>query len=431
MEIKKLNRNPYLLFLPFLIFYIVIAFVFPTHGITGDENRYLKYAQNLLHGFYSDPPPNIDIGDGPGYPILIMPFLALGLPLICITVFNAILYYLSVILLYRVLLKVASFRLALICCLFWACYYNSFEYISLILPEIFTAFLIALLVFTLMKTFEPANFSSKKKYMYFSGFIIGYIALTKVIFGYVILCMLIGSILMWLIKRKNVNYRKSVFIFLLALLTALPYLIYTYHLTNRIFYWSTFGGINLYWMSTPIEGEYGSFVQYPINDEFKQTMIPGGKEAVESKHSQELQQIFKYKGLQRDDIYKKLAIRNIKSHPLKFIQNCISNLGRILFNYPYSYTYQKNTTLLRLPLNGIIVVVMLFCFIPLVINWRKLLFPIRFILFFSLLYIGGSVFGSAETRMFIVIVPMLLFLIVYTLQRSVYVKLKFENGGES
>ena len=117
-----------MLFLPFLLFYIALVLILPTHGTTGDENRYLMFGQNLIHGFYS--PPYIDIGDGPGYPILLMPFLALGLPLICVTLLNAVLYYMSVILLFKALQQVVSFPTALICSLFWACFYNSYEQYS-------------------------------------------------------------------------------------------------------------------------------------------------------------------------------------------------------------------------------------------------------------------------------------------------------------
>ena len=102
----------------------------------------------------------------------------------------------------------------------------------------------------------------------------------------------------------------------------------------------------------------------------------------------------------------------------------------MLFNYPYSYTIQKPETLLRLPLNGIIAVFMLFCLIPTFINWRKIIFPVRFMLFFTLLYLGGSIFGSAETRMFTVIVPILLFWIAYIIQKSIKIKLKFDENSK-
>jgi hypothetical protein len=58
-------------------------------------------------------------------------------------------------------------------------------------------------------------------------------------------------------------------------------------------------------------------------------------------------------------------------------------------------------------------------------NWRKIIFPVRFLLFIVLLYLGGSVFGSAEMRMFTKIVPVLLIWIAFIIQNTVKIYWKF------
>jgi hypothetical protein len=58
-------------------------------------------------------------------------------------------------------------------------------------------------------------------------------------------------------------------------------------------------------------------------------------------------------------------------------------------------------------------------------NWREIIYPLRFMVIFVLLYLGGSVLGSAETRMFTVAVPILLFWIAFIVQKTMKVKLKF------
>jgi 4-amino-4-deoxy-L-arabinose transferase-like glycosyltransferase len=423
MRIVKI-QNPFLLFSPFLLFYIVMVFIFPTNGMTGDENRYLMFGGNLVHGFYSPSTHNIDIGEGPGYPILLMPLLASRLPLVCITLVNAVLYYLSIILLFKALQKIVSFPIVLICSLFWACYYNSYENMILIHPETFTAFLISLLVFSLMMAFDPVKTKKTNVYVYFSGFIFGYIVLTKVIFGYVLACMFIGLGLLWIMNRKNENYRKAITILLIAFTTTAPYLIYTYHLTDKIFYWSTSGGNNLYWMSTPFEGEYGDWMPNPKSvssaSHIDDHRIVGYENYIEANHGKDFREIYKFNNaVERDDAFKRIAVNNIKSHPVKYIKNCISNIGRMLFNNPYSYTLQKNSTLLRLPLNGVLVVLTIFCALPTFFNWRNLNFPIQFMLFMALIYFGGSIFVSGETRMFTQIVPILLFWIGLVIQKTI------------
>jgi 4-amino-4-deoxy-L-arabinose transferase-like glycosyltransferase len=443
----RVTENPYLLFLPFLLLYILFVLIFQHSSLQGDEDRFLLYAKNLTIGYYS-PPSHITLGQGPGYSVILTPFLVFDLPLLYVKLMNPLFHYLSIIFLFKALKRIVSFKITMLFCLFWACYYNSFVYMHLIYSEIFTSFLVSLLLFFLVKGFTPDSSVNGRKYIILSGFIMGYIVLTKVIFAYVILILVIILGLLWITKRSAVNYRKGLLVLAVAFITVSPYLIYTYKLTGKIYYWSTYGGENLYWMTTHHEGEYGSWFAAPnrpsnfgknkdsvmhfdesgyLNFVDGDNLIPGTGDSIISRHQKDFDEITRNAttGLQRDAVFKRIAIRNIKSNPAGYIKNCLSNIGRILFNYPYSYATQRPSTLLRFPLNGIIAFLMIFCIVPTFLNWRKIIFPIRFMLFFILLYLGGSVLGTAETRMFSIIVPMLLFWIAFILVKSVKIKLKF------
>lgn len=451
MKNIRLTRNPFLLFSPFLLFYLIVVLVLQNNVFWGDEMSYYNQAQNLLHGFYSPPAPDIHLRNGPGYPILILPFVALHIPLVYIKLLNAFFLYLSVVFLYKTLVEIVSAKSSLIACLFWGCYYNALDFISLLYSEVFTIFLVSILVYSLIKAFKPGETKWAKKYIYSSGFIFGYIILTKVIFGYVLLLMILGSGLLWLINRHVPNYKKGFVILLVAFTTVMPYLSYTYFLTGRLFYWSTTGGNNLYWMTGLAEDEYGSWFPDPATDGYTGTPLvsgkdskqqggmlnlknrtvytPGAEDSIKLHHQKYFVEINKFKGVERDDAYKKVVMENIKSHPGKFVKNCISNIGRMLFNYPYSYTPQKPGTLFRLPLNGIIIILMLFCLLPTFLNWRKIIYPVKFMMFIALLYLGGSIFGSAEIRMFTIIVPILLVWIAFVIQRSMKINLIFNENS--
>jgi len=422
----KITKNPFLLFSPFLILFIIVAIIFPTNGRSGDEVKYLELAQNLVHGFFSPPPPDINLGNGPGYPIFLMPFIALHLPLITITLMNAILYYLSTVLLFKLLLQVTTFNKSLIFSIFWAFYINLYKWIPLVYTEIFVPFLVVLFIFCLQNAFTIEDAKKRKRYIFLSGFILGFMALAKPVFGYVLLCMLAGSALLWITKRRSSNYQKGVIILTIAFVTTLPYLAYTYHLTGRMLYWGSSGGTNLYWMSAPYEEEYGSWMTYPSDSVDKKRYFAGSIDSIFLRHHSDFEEINKYTGAEQDDVFKKIAVKNIKSHPVKFIKNCFSNIGRIFFNYPYSYTPQKPTTLLWLPQNGLLILLALFSLIPTIINWQKIPYPIRFMLFFVLLYLGASVLGSAENRMFNIAVPVLLIWIAFILQKTIKVSPKFK-----
>lgn len=426
MKNLKISKNPFLLFLPFLFIYVAIALIIPTNGTLGDEGRYIEFSNNLLNGFYSVSGPAINLPCGPGYPIILIPFVFLGLPLISITIMNGIFYYLSVVFLFKSIKLISSFNYALIFSLFWACFFNLYEYLPIIYTETFTSFLITMFVFSLLKSFKLPHLSNL--YLYLSGFFLGYLALTKIVFGYVIAFLFLGYGIFWLIKQKhNINYKKSFLIIFIAFLVTSPYLIYTISLTGKVFYWGTNGGNNLYWMSTPYKGEYGNWIEFPF--EYKKTRTVKGSNLIRTNHEKVLNQVDHLDAVAKDDTLKEIAVKNIKSYPVKFLQNWFSNIGRILFNFPYSYKLEKPGTLLRLPLNGIIVVLSLFCLIPTFRNWTKLFFPIRFLFWITFLYLGACTLGSAETRMFTMAVPVLLLWIAYILPKSIKIKLKFDQNS--
>ena len=94
------------------------------------------------------------MGNGPGYSMLIVPFVALKLPLITITLLNAVFYYFTIVLIFKIASKFASFFKSFILSLFWVCYYNIYEWMPVVLPEVFGVFLVCLLFFLLVKVFE-------------------------------------------------------------------------------------------------------------------------------------------------------------------------------------------------------------------------------------------------------------------------------------
>ena len=427
MRIDKITKNPYLLFSPFLCFYIIYILVFPS-DFSGDEVRYLRYANNLIHGFYSPPAPHINFTNGPGYPLVLSPFVAMGVPLIYMALMNAVFYYLSVILLFKALKQTVELNIALIFSCFWACYYVAFQNLNTTVTEPFTFFLVSLLIFSLVKVFKTDNIKLTKRYYVFAGFTFGFIVLTKMIFGYVLIFMFLGYTVLWLTDIRKVNYRKGFYVLLIAFITVTPYLIYTYHMTGRILYWG-FGKDSLYWMSTPYKDEYGDWKQH-LNThsiDMGNYNIPGSGDTLRARHGKDFEEIFRFTGMERDDAFKKLAMINIKSHPFKYAENIIYNMGRLVFHYPFSYAVQRPKTLLIFPINGIIFTFMLLCLVPTFINWKNIIFQVRFMLFFSFIYLGLCSVVCAQVRMFTIVVPVLLFWIAYIIQRSIVLKIKFDK----
>lgn len=428
---KNLYRNPYLIFLPYLIIFIIYVLLIPTDGAAGDQSRYLFYAKNLIQGFYSPPAPNIWLLNGPGYPTILVPFLVLKLPLISITIANAFFYYFSIILLFNALKDIVSFNATLVFSLAWASYSLAYQNMPFIHTETFTYLLVSSLIYLLVKSYAHTNQKILNKYIIFSGFIFGFIVLTKMIFGYVLTVILLGSIVLWILHRKNSNYRKTVIISLLALMTTTPYLAYTYNLTGRFFYWGM-GSDSLYCMSTPYSGEYGDFkIGVSVNPIVAGNYnIPGSDSILRAHYAKDYEELDQKTGLEKDDTYKKLALQNIKSHPLKYAQNVFYNMCRLIFHYPFSYAIERPKVVMVFAVNGIIFTLMLFSLVPTIMNWRKIPIYLKFLLFITILYLGASSLVTAFVRMFTIIVPILLVWFAYIFQNTVKINLKFDKKSD-
>jgi 4-amino-4-deoxy-L-arabinose transferase-like glycosyltransferase len=435
MKNIKLTRNPYLLFLPFLILYLVIVLLLNNDVLEGDEQGYIFYANNLLHGYYSPPAPNIDLWWGPGYPILLMPFLFFKLPLISITLANAIFQYLSIVFLYKAMIYYVKFQNAVVFSLFWAFCYSSYSTIAAIYAESFSLFLISLFLYSVIRTLLHGS----NKYLYLAGFLLGYLSLTKVLFGYVIFLLFFGFILLWLTNRNNINYRRSILIMALAILTTIPYLFYTYSITGRMFYWGNSGGTSLYWMTSPYENENGAWESETLraNERKGEAYIPMlddtginfSTQLLKLNHQKDYDEILKYKGVQKDDAYKKIAINNIKTHPVKYLKNISANISRVFFGIPNNFMFEH--IILKIWYFAVLFTLMLFCFISTVINWRKIPYSVGFVLVIAFLYLAGISLLSAVNRYFIVILPFLLFWIAYIADKLGTLKIRFDTGDNA
>lgn len=396
---QNIRNNPYLLFSPFLVLFAIIVFKFHTDAFEGDESRYYQFAKILLNGFYSPPAPDINLWNGPGYPMVLMPFVVLDLPLISITLLNAVLQYLSIVLLFKSIKRYASYRKAVVISSCWGLYYTT--YIQL--PEMYTEslmyFLITLFISSLTKAFDDNN----RRFVLISGVVAGYIVLTKILFGYVILLMLAFCLVIWMTKRAN-TYRMSCQILGIAFLIFLPWLIYTYSLTKKPFYFGNSGGVLLYWMSTPHDGEMGDWKEPDLSTRYKTgSPVPeNGDATLKQNHQESHREIFRHSGVERDDAYKRIAVENIKQRPDKFIKNWIANLGRLLFDFPNSYVFQNTNQLFKLPPNATTVFLSTLCLISSVLNWKKIPFQIRFLIIFVLIYLAPTTLMSAYSRFFTV-----------------------------
>ncbi|MFC1620963.1 ArnT family glycosyltransferase [Candidatus Omnitrophota bacterium] len=382
-------------FLPLLILYIFIVLMASSDSFQYDEGRYVLFTQNLSQGFYSDSS-DMNLWNGPGYPIVLLPFALLKLPWLAAKLLNAIFLFGAVVYFYRALCFYIAKRPALCFSYLLGLYLPFLRYVHVLLTEVFAIFLISGFLFHFCRIY---NDDGKNKWISIiaAAFYLGYLALTKVFFGYVILAMIAAALFLYVLKR-SAKLKKTLLVCLFALIFCSPYLYYTQSLTGRVFYWANSGGSSLYWMSTPYDNELGDWHDY--------TRVANDPRLAKN-HLDFLNNIAHLNYVEMDDAFKKKAIYNIKHYPVKFFKNWIANIGRMLFSYPFSYTPQKLSTFFYLIPNMFIVVLSFLCAYQ---GWRKrsqIPYEIGALLLFALITFGGSSLLSAYARQFAVIVPIL------------------------
>lgn len=404
--------NVYLQLVPFLLLYLAICVLFAPHSFVDDEERYVRFARNILHGFYSPPYPNIDLWNGPGYPLVIAPFLLLKLPLMAIRILNALMMYASLVLVYKSIRLFASIKAALFCSISLGLYFPVYEKIPLILTECLTWFLISVIGYLFLRFSKEKELSKNILWLY--AVVIAFLVITKVVFGYVIIVMLLISLILFLLPGFRSSAKKFTYIFALSFLLCVPYLGYTYSVTHKVFYWTNSGGWSLFNMSAPYPNDWGDWKDNP-----QMLQNPNYKVFVDS--------LLKLHPMDRDSVYKAKAIENIKHYPKKYLANCVANLGRMFFSYPFTNMQQDVKTYFTIIPNMFVVVFMVITLGLSIIYYKKLPQELIILLLFILIYLAGSTLVSAFRRMFYITIPFWTVFIAYILTNVVSIKIKQVN----
>ena len=189
----------------------MICILFSKNVFVDDEGKIPLFANNLLNGFYSPPYPDINLWNGPGYPVLLAPFLFLKFPFLALRLLNPFLLYFSLIFSYKTLSIYSSKKSAFLLYDTSWIIFSYFSNASIDNDRIPDLVFNKPCVFLFIKIYKQKTFSWKLTFL--SAFSIAYLAMTKVIFGYVILFMLFVSIFMFLLPVFRSSAKKSTLIF--------------------------------------------------------------------------------------------------------------------------------------------------------------------------------------------------------------------------
>jgi 4-amino-4-deoxy-L-arabinose transferase-like glycosyltransferase len=399
--------NIYYRLLPFLIVYIAITILFPKDEVFSDQKRYLWFADNLLHGFYSPPFPDINLWNGPGYPLFLAFFQLLKFSVPALRILNAFLLYFSLVLSYKTMVLYCSKKNAFLFTFLLGLYFPIFDSLRILMTECLSWFLVSLTCYSFLSVYKQKVISWRL--ILLSGFALAYLCMTKVIFGYVIPVVLIISIFASILPGFRTSAKKSIVVFSTAFIFCLPWLFYTFNLTHKIFYWSNSGSMSLYTMSSPFPDESG---QWHMEEQL----------AKNPNHAAFMDSILKLTPLEREEAYKKQAVINIKTHPGKYLTNIVSNTGQLLF---FPSDLAPDTIFAYIPFipNMFIVVFIVLTLSASLVYYRYIPKEVVFLTLFILIYLSGSLFVTAYRRMFHITMPFWFFFFAYIFSNLISVSI--------
>lgn len=403
------NINPWWLFLPFLLLYGILALTMDPHTeLIYDEGRYWGFALNMLNGHYHYKEGYQFLWSGPGYPLLLLPFVAMNSPVWVLQLLNALMLYTAVVYFFKLMHMYISRKQALFGTLIFACYWPMYEVgLPYLMTESWSMLLTVTASYFLCKAFRLKDYRWRS--LLLPAFLFGMLALTKVIFGYVIMVMIAVCLVVWLLRGRSRRMWQMSKVFLFALAFCIPYLLYTYSLTGKAFYWGNAGGLQLYWMSTPYEHELGDWHVQTLEEDT--TLMHN--------HGAFFASIDHLNAQQQDEALKVQAIANIKAHPKKYAYNWVANLGRTFFSHPLSFLEPSNGYLKYLVPNIFLIVFMVIMMYPTLRYFKRYPLEILVLLLFALVYLGGISVMASYPRFLYMTVPIFMLWIAWGLHRFV------------
>ena len=411
-----LTSKPAIYLWPILVIYLGIVAKFAANEPLGDGIRFWAYAGNLLKGAYASPEVGM-LHMGPGYPMLLSIFRGLDIPILIAITLNAILLFSACVYLYKIISQFLPPKAAIVITYVFA-FWDPFllYWMQKLYSEPLVVFIIVYTIYHLLDFYKTHHTKTLLKI----SAALAYVALTKVIFGYVLLVFLILSAIIYLLFNQKV-FQKNTIIAGLALLFCLPYLGYTYKETGKLFYWGNSGGELLYWTDSPHQTDLGDWhTGGPgMNDFFAQRYHLSGidsglvydvNELITERIYQD-HKIFKerLKGLgaySADALYKEEALKNIKAHPTNFLKNWVMNIGRITLGYPHALyakpPFSAFMSLLNIIKSSFLVVLFISSLLLSLTLLNRISPAYWSILLFGMIYFGGTSLLAAQSQRFLI-----------------------------
>jgi len=233
-----------------------------------------------------------------------------------------------------------------------------------------------------------------------AGGALGALTMVRLEYGWVLMALLGAALAWWALRRPAPVARRLAAVCALALVLCVPWLAHTHAITGRVAYWGTSAGLSLYWMSPTTPGATGTW---------HRPEAVAGETALRAHRP--LFASLPADPVARDLALRRVAVANVRAHPLAYARNLGANASRLFFLWPMEPPRRAPVVASAVVFNGALALGVMWAGRRL---WRRrrTLPPetLAFVLF-AALGIGVHVPPSAQPRMLLPLVPVLAWLI--------------------
>ena len=390
-----------------LLLYVGVTFASFQPDLIWDEGRYLWYAENLTKGFYLTPEMQ-DLINGPGYPLVLAPLIALKVPLLGMRMLNAVFMALTAWFCFRAVLPNAGKRWALAVALVTVLHPSLVRTAPYLMTEALAVCCTAGFAWAMTAALRTETW--RWGAVVGAGIAFGWLILTRVFFGNVLLAstaFLVVGLLIW--RSQRVKLLRVLAVMGLSFVICSPWLVFTKKVTGENLCWSTVSGELLYWITSTHEGENGHW--------FSVTDVQD-KPELAAHHREFYLPCYALPVKEREVRFKQRALEQLRANPQGVFKNWLCNWSRLVFGFPRSFHAEELVTVVLILVNGpILLAIIGACLLGL--KQRRTL-PVEVVVLagMTFIYLGGSSLAPALPRYAVVILPWLGFGIAAVLSKG-------------
>lgn len=397
---------------PLLVLYVLVTFFFTRRA--SDERNYVELARNLLDGHYaglgwrpatpygtSADPANPDLWFGPGLPTALAPLVALDVPVEVLRLAGAVFLFGAVLVFHKLLRLRVGEGTALVGAYALGLYFPFFLLLSTVHSEPLAILLIVSLLYLLSRHLAGRG----HVYGVGAAAAAAGVALTRVAYGWVLTGMLVAFGLWWLVSRRR-DVLRVVGVFALALAFCLPWLAFTYSVTDRLLVWGNSGSLSLYWMSSPHPQDLGDWRGGAYEIVVSDPLL--------AHHKEFFLELAPLDPTEQNRRLERQAVDNIRGSPGKFAKNVAANVSRMTLGFPFSAKQETLNTLYYLVPNSLVLWAVLGC--VLLAARREVAFAFEGIVFAAFAGFGFALHSvlAAYPRMLMPLIPIALWFVFVT-----------------